>query len=157
MWENSHMFKLPHSVRELQPHAIWYVIERVIIAGLVGRGGGEVFHVNSLDLGLLTLGLILLIRPLIVKKPKGPSVDERIESLSQKWIDEAEARSHLATSTRDTITGVSRRIDDVKVDLEKQLAANRHWTDSVNGKVGDLKEQVAILITDYLKRQEGKT
>jgi hypothetical protein len=102
-----------------------------------------------------------------VRKFLGPSTDERLESLegdietvNTRWIDEAGARSHLATSTRDTITGLSKRIDELEIEFRKQLdnglANNRHWTDSVNGKVGDLKEQVAILITDYLKRQEGK-
>ena len=135
------MFKVPKSIRELQPHAIWYVIERVFIASLVGGGGGEMLHVNPFDLGLLALGLILFARPLFGKKHAGPSVEDQIESLNQKWIIEAETRNALAVETRDAITNLGR--------------SAKQWTDVVNGKVIDLTEKVDILIADYHSRRAG--
>src|ERR1035438_3766956 len=72
------MFKVPKWISELQPHAIWYVIERVVIAGLIGAGGGEVLHVNPIYLVLVALGFVLLVRPLIGREspPKIALPDE---------------------------------------------------------------------------------
>lgn len=131
------MPKVPESIRELQPHAIWYVIERVFIASLIGRGGGEMLHVNPIDLGLLALGLILFARPLFTRKQSGPNVETRIETLTQNWVDEVEARSNLGR------------------EMTTAIANARHWTDTVNGKVGDLTETVKILADDYRKRNQN--
>jgi hypothetical protein len=57
-WENWEMSWIPKPIRELQPHALWYFVERVLIAGLIGEGGGRMFNVKAIDLTLLTLGVV---------------------------------------------------------------------------------------------------
>jgi hypothetical protein len=131
------LLSVPQSIKELRPHAVWYVIERIGIATLIGEGGGKMFHVAPIDLGLLVLGVALFIRPMVTRST---AIEPREQSVVIKQlIDDARYRFRKLSHPSQVALKEVFRLPGIDLSMLRSILGNRTFSD-IDGAIQALAD-----------------